>query len=176
MSLNKILIHLKALLWESIILVLPPPAAKRTLLQHYCTTIAQYTPPSPSPPSLAIPYAILVMAISCKGQHTTGRTPPFRYCLGRGAVTLGPFASRPTRYAADPPLRYCTHISLNKILIHFKALLWESIILVLPFPAAKRTLFQHYCTTITQYTPPSPSPPSLAIPYAILVMAISCKG
>ena len=103
MSLNKILIHLKALLWESIILVLPPPAAKRTLLQHYCTTIAQYTPPSPSPPSLAIPYAILVMAISCKGQHTTGRTPPFRYCLGRGAVTLGPFASRSTRYAGDPP-------------------------------------------------------------------------
>ena len=49
-SLYKILFHFKALLWESIILLLPPPAAKPTLLQHYCTTIAQYTPPPTEPP------------------------------------------------------------------------------------------------------------------------------
>ena len=72
-------------------------------------------------------------------------------------------------------IRYI-QVSLNKRLIHFKALLWESIILLLPPPAAKPTLLQHYCTTIAQYTPPPPSPPSLAILYAILVMAISCKG
>jgi len=45
-SLYKILFHSKALLWVSIILVLPPPhpPAKPTLLQYHSTTIAQYTP------------------------------------------------------------------------------------------------------------------------------------
>jgi len=66
--------------------------------------------------------------------------------------------------------------SLHKILFHFKGLMWESIILLLSFPTAKPTLSQHYCTIIVQYTPPPPTPPSHAIPYAILVMAISCKG
>ena len=46
----------KALLWESIILVLPPPLAKPTLLQYYYTTIAQYTP-SYRPP-FCMPYTI----------------------------------------------------------------------------------------------------------------------
>jgi len=49
-SLYTILFHFKDLLWKSIILLLPPPAAKPTLLQHYRTTIAQYTPPSTEPP------------------------------------------------------------------------------------------------------------------------------
>jgi len=71
-SLYKILFPFKALLSESIILLLPPPAAKPTLLQHYCTTIAQYTPPPTQHPFAAIPYSILVMAISCKGQNTDG--------------------------------------------------------------------------------------------------------
>ena len=49
-GLYKILFRFKALLWESFILLLPPPAAKPTLLQHLCTTIAQYTPPHTEPP------------------------------------------------------------------------------------------------------------------------------
>ena len=36
--------------------VAPPPPAKPTLLQYYCTTIAQYTRPRRPPPSM--PYAI----------------------------------------------------------------------------------------------------------------------
>jgi len=45
LSLYKTLFRFKALLWESIILSLPPPPlVKPTLLQYYCTTIAQYTP------------------------------------------------------------------------------------------------------------------------------------
>ena len=40
-SLYKILFNFKALLWESIIRLPPPPLAKPTLLQYYCTTIAQ---------------------------------------------------------------------------------------------------------------------------------------
>jgi len=39
--LYKILFHLKALMWESIIRLPPPPPAKPTLLQYYYTTIAQ---------------------------------------------------------------------------------------------------------------------------------------
>jgi len=69
LSLYKIVIHFKALLWESIILLLPPPPAKPTLLQYYCTTIAQYTPPTPIPPFHAIHHTISVMAISCEGQQ-----------------------------------------------------------------------------------------------------------
>ena len=54
----KILFHFKALLWESIILFIPPPA-KPTLLQYCCTVIAQYNnicpPQRPSP---FMPYTI----------------------------------------------------------------------------------------------------------------------
>jgi len=71
----------KPLLWESVILVLPPPLAKPTLLQYHCTTIAQYTPPSPTPLLYAIHHTILVMGISCKGQSTrSGR----RVCMVSG--------------------------------------------------------------------------------------------
>ena len=69
-SLHKILFHFKALLWESIILVLPSPPAKSTLLQCYYTTIAQYTPAHRPPHVYAIHCTILVMAISCKGQES----------------------------------------------------------------------------------------------------------
>ena len=68
LSLYKILFHFKPLLWESVILVLPPPLAKPTLLQYHCTTIAQYTPSSPTPLLYAIHHTILVMGISCKDQ------------------------------------------------------------------------------------------------------------
>ena len=46
LSLYKILFHFKALLGESIILLLLPLPTQPTLLQYYCTTIAQYTPPT----------------------------------------------------------------------------------------------------------------------------------
>jgi len=45
LSLYKTFFYFKALLWESIIFIPPPPLAKPTLLQYYCTTIAQHTPP-----------------------------------------------------------------------------------------------------------------------------------
>ena len=49
-SLYKILFQFKALLWNAVILSLPlPPLAKPTLLQCYCTPIAQYTPPHRPP-------------------------------------------------------------------------------------------------------------------------------
>jgi len=51
---------------ESIILLLPP--ACPLLLQYYCTSIAQYTTPPPTPLWYAIHHTILVIAISCKGQ------------------------------------------------------------------------------------------------------------
>jgi len=46
----------------------PPPPFNPTLLQYYCTTIAQYIPPTPTPPLHAIHNTILAMAITCKGQ------------------------------------------------------------------------------------------------------------
>jgi len=69
LSLYKIFFHFKALLWESIILLLPPPSpAKPALLQYCCTTIAQYTPPHRLPSLDYIYHLISAMAISCKGQ------------------------------------------------------------------------------------------------------------
>jgi len=50
LSLYNIVFHCKALVWESIIIVLPPPPVKPTVLQYYCTNIAQYTPPPLTPP------------------------------------------------------------------------------------------------------------------------------
>ena len=44
LRLYKILFDFKVLLWESIILLLHPPPTTPTLLQYYCTLIAQYTP------------------------------------------------------------------------------------------------------------------------------------
>ena len=68
--LHKILFHDKASSWESTILLLnPSPPAKHTLLQYFCMTIAQYTPPPPTPPLNATHRTILAMAISCKGQE-----------------------------------------------------------------------------------------------------------
>jgi len=68
-SLYKILFHFKALLWESIILLMPPPTCKTyliaILLQDHC---AIYAPP-PTLPFYAMHHTILVMAISCKGQE-----------------------------------------------------------------------------------------------------------
>jgi len=46
----------------------PPPHAKPTLLQYYCTTTAQHTPPTDPPALYAKHQTILVMAISCKGK------------------------------------------------------------------------------------------------------------
>ena len=48
----------------------PRPPALPTLVQHYCTSIGQYTTPLPTSRWYAIHYTILVITISCKGQLT----------------------------------------------------------------------------------------------------------
>jgi len=73
LSLHKILFYFKALLWESIILLLPPHLQSLP----YCNTIARllcniWPPPAPPPHVYAIPHTMLVLAISCKGQERTG--------------------------------------------------------------------------------------------------------
>ena len=69
-SLYKILFRVKTLLWESIILLLPPPLPPTCkaypiaiLLQYYC---AIFDPP-PSPRLYGIHHTTLCIAISCKG-------------------------------------------------------------------------------------------------------------
>ena len=61
--------------------------------------------------------------------HTYIYTPPrvFRYA----------------RSAAAPNRLSSPNLSLYKILFHFKALLWESIIFLCPTPPAKPTLLQY---------------------------------
>jgi len=49
----------------------PSPSALPTLLQYYCTAIAQYTTPPPTTLLYAIHHTQLVLAISCKGQIPT---------------------------------------------------------------------------------------------------------
>jgi len=67
LSLYKILLHCKALVWESIILSLPPPTCKAypiaILLHAHC---AIYAPPHR--PLLFMPDTMQYWAISCKGQ------------------------------------------------------------------------------------------------------------
>ena len=69
----KILFHFKALLWESIILSLPPSSCNAypiaILLHGFCTIDA----PQPTPPVNVIHHTLLVMAILCKGQGGTHR-------------------------------------------------------------------------------------------------------
>jgi len=71
LSLCKILFRLKALLWESIALYSPPTCkayAIAILLHAHCAIYAH----PPTPDCYAIHHTILVMAMSCKGQPTTG--------------------------------------------------------------------------------------------------------
>ena len=70
-KLHTILFRFKALLWESTILLLPPPTCEAypvaILLHDHCAIYAL-------PPTLllyAIHNTILVMAISCKGQFAS---------------------------------------------------------------------------------------------------------
>jgi len=68
-SLYKILFHFKTIVWESIILVLPPPHLQSL---PYCNNIAgplrNIRPPHRPPLYYAIHHTILVMAISCEEQ------------------------------------------------------------------------------------------------------------
>ena len=67
-------------------------------------------------------------------------------------------------------------VGLYKRLFHFKALLWESIILSLPSPTCKAypiALLLHVHCAINASPPTSPY---YAIHHTILVMEISCKG
>jgi len=63
------------------------------------------------------------------------------------------------------------------ILLHFKPLLWESIIRLRPPPPTCKAypialLLRDHCAIYA----PLPTPPLYAIHHTILVMAISCKG
>jgi len=72
-SLYKIWLHFKALLWESILRPLPPPTCNTypgaIVLDARC---AIYAPP-PTLPVYAIHHTISVMAILCKGQAACSR-------------------------------------------------------------------------------------------------------
>jgi len=61
-----------------------------------------------------------------------------------------------------PKERVDPRVSLYKMLFHFKALLWESIILLLPLPPASPTRLQYYCNTnlqdSTPFRPPAFTP------------------
>jgi len=139
------------------------PPAKHTPLQYYCTTIAQYTPPPPTPPLNVIHHTIFAMGISSKGQ----RVPLPIHQPRRAPATNTP--ARPTA-AGDPQL------GLYKIFVYFEAAVHDPTILSPPPPPALPTLVQYYCTIIGQYTTPPPTSRLYAIHHTILVITISCKG
>ena len=93
-------------------------------------------------------------------------------CIGYGfyEAALGAFCDR-AAWDALPP-----RFGLYKILYRFKALLWESIMLLFPPPTCKAypiaILLHAHCAI---YALP-PTPLLYAIHHTILVMAISCKG
>jgi len=102
LSLYKILFHFEALLWESIMLALPPPpptcnASPIAIQLHdHCVIYAPHRPP------LCMPYTtLLVMAILCKGQpprpmvFTNEPDPESCSSFRRLASPCGP--SRPRR-------------------------------------------------------------------------------
>jgi len=116
-GLNKILFHFKALLWQSIILLLPPPTYKAypiaILLHDHCAIHAR----PPTPPVYAIRHTIFVMAISCKGQMSlVGCLPGARY-LSASALALG----------------------LYKIFVWFEAFVQKSILLFVNTPSCLGT-------------------------------------
>ena len=82
--------HFKALLWESIIFLLPPPYLKSypiaILLHDHCAIYAL----QPTLLLYAIHHRILVMTVSCKGQlGRLTRTPMFcRTVLPKFILTL----------------------------------------------------------------------------------------
>ena len=99
----------------------------------------------------------------------------FIYATQREVVGLTPNLSfkRPRR----PQKRKCgVSVSLHKILFHFRALLWESIILLLPPPTCKAypiaILLHGHCAI---YAHP-PTSPLNTILHTIWGMAISCEG
>jgi len=68
---------------------------------------------------------------------------------------LTPQDPPPTLATADTAhIAHSQYFSRYKILFHFKALLWESSILLCPRLPAKPTLLQYDCMIIAQYTPP----------------------
>ena len=126
-------------------------------LSYNCTAFGQYTTPHATPLVYAIDHTILAKAISCNVQGAS-RTSP----LGRSRPR-SIYLSIDHSWKGGVP-----HLGLDKILFHFKALLWESIILVLPRPPAAPTVLQYYCTTFAQYTPHHHRPPSVChTPYTI---------
>jgi len=81
-GLYKILFHLNALWWESIILLLPPPTYKAypiALLLH--EPLRNIRPPTL--PLYAVHHTILVMEISCTGQVPCGVFPS---CVSRSST------------------------------------------------------------------------------------------
>jgi len=132
-SLYKILFHFKALLWESIILLLLPFTCKvYPIAIPFHDHCAIYARPL-TPPFVAVHYAILVMAILCKGVNTNRE---------RGGTT---------------GLRSVLHrLDYNKIFVHFSAFVNEPILILLPplLSCNAHTVtigLQDYCA---RYTPP----------------------
>jgi len=73
-----------------------------------------------------------------------------------------------------PHFRFLVTSPYN-IVFHFKPLLRESIILLLPSPLAKPTLLQYYCARPFRNIRPRTDPPLYAVHHTILAMAISCS-
>jgi len=76
----------------------------------------------------------------------------------------------------NPSGRLKRRLNLYKILFHFKALLWESTVLLLPLPTYKAyaiaILLHDHCAINAHPR----TPPMYAIHHTILCMTISCKG
>ena len=112
----------KALLWESIILLLPPLPATPILLQYYCMTFAQYAPPNRPPPlACHTPYTIgdgnIVKRPNTNTSHTTANpTTQVRWTQN------GIF--HPGLTPAD--------VGLYKIFVYFNAFVNEPIIISCP--------------------------------------------
>ena len=102
-SLYKILFRVKALLWESIILLLPPPAplVKPTLLQYYCKTIALSS--THLRPPICMPYTIPYCAL----QYRVKANPTTGSLIARGLVVLRrgqiPDSARRSQHARHTP-------------------------------------------------------------------------
>jgi len=93
----------------------PHPPALPTLLQYYCTTNGQYTPPRSTSRVYDIHHTILAMTISCKCQPATSVPTP---CLRRTHSPLQTLSFSPqVREHANPPRHERTH-SLSETHAH----------------------------------------------------------
>ena len=162
LSLYKILFHFIALLLEYLPFTRPPPATP-TLMQYYCTAIAQFTPRHR--PSHCMPCTIQYWGWQYLAKAKAHRRRLRHTAAGRINSLSRSIPAQPPRSSVLAFTRY----SFTSRLLCTNQPSFHS-----PGPPAFATMVQYYCTVIGQYTTPRPTSLLYDMHHTILVITILC--